>query len=126
MKLRTSKNIWGFTTISLACAVFGSIVQLNTNLESSRAEAGRSKALTAIAQHVMSDTCRQLSGADLIQKGELVEEVGGKTPTSCYQTETQYAHVVYLGGRLQVANVFSKKEVQSRISEVSNVKDSNR
>lgn len=122
MRLKTSKSIMGFAGISFACAILGGIVQVNQNLNSSRLESSRSKAMTTIAQHVLSDTCRRSEGGKF-QKGQEIQEQGGLTPTSCYENELgDRAYAAYAGQKLIVVEVFSRREIDARISQLKGEK----
>lgn len=122
MEFKTSRKVYGFTAIAVACAGLGGIAQVSQNLSSGQAEAGRNKHLTVVAQHRLSNTCRQLEGGQF-QVGELIEEEGGQTPTACYKNDVgEFAFAAYEGGKLKIFRVYSTKEVQARISELKGEK----
>ena len=125
MRFTTSKTIIGFAGISFACAILGGIAQVSQNISSSRLENSRSKAMTVVAQHVLSDTCRDVD-VQRFQKGDRIEESGGLSPTACYTAKSgERAHVAYEGGKLTVKEVFSTREVNSKISQIREKEKSN-
>ncbi len=122
MRFKTSKTVIVFASITGACALLGGVAQVSQNLNSSRLESQRSKSLTTIAQHTLSNTCRRSDGG-AFQKYQVIEEPGGLTPTSCYQNELgERAFVAYEGGKLVTKEVFSATEVNARISEIKGEK----
>lgn len=122
MEFKTSKKVYGFTAIAIACAGLGGMAQISQNLSSSQAEAGRSKQLTVVSQHKLSNTCRPLNGGQF-QIGEQIQEEGGQSPTACYKNEIgEFAFAAYQGGKLTIVRVYSDKEVQARLSEMKGEK----
>ena len=120
MRLQTSNTIVMFASITGACAVFGSIVQVSQNLDSNRLESTRSKSLTTIAQHKIADTCRRSDGGQFFKNQVIQQDSQVLTPTSCYENELgESAYVAYEGGRLVIKDVFSAKEVNSKISQIT-------
>lgn len=123
MELKTSKRIYGFTAITLACAGLGAVVQFSQGRDSDQAEAMRNKQLTVVSQERIANKCRALDGGQF-QIGEQIKEEVGQSPTSCYTNQTgEFAFAAYEGGKLKIIRVYSNKEVQSRLSELKGGKN---
>jgi translation initiation factor 2 beta subunit (eIF-2beta)/eIF-5 len=109
-----------FASITGACALFGGVVQVSDNLNSNRLESARSKSLTTIAQHTLSETCRRSDGGQFFKNQVIQDDSQVLTPTSCYKNELgEKAYVAYEGGRLVIKEVFSAKEVKSKMSQLT-------
>lgn len=118
MQLKTSKAIYSFTAITLACTLLGGIAQCSKSRASSQAETIRGDQMKVVAQEKLAQKCRLLDGGQF-QRGEIIEEEGGLTPTSCYKNKQgDFAYAAYEGGRLKIIGVYSTHEINSRISEI--------
>lgn len=118
MQLKTSSFNIVLTGITVACAAIAVISQTSVQLSSSRNQETRTKNLTTIAQHVISQSCWEVE-ADQFTIGEPVI-VKGLSPTSCFfnNKTNQYGYAAYLNGKLQITHVFSWKEVEAQKSTV--------
>jgi hypothetical protein len=109
------------TAIACACAAASMCFSLYHGVSDQQGWAKRSATLDAIAGEVSRETCLESADRKPFLIGEVITLDGvpyGTSPTSCViRSQTgQFAEVAYLNGALTVTNVFSAKEIQSRIS----------
>lgn len=120
MKIETSPGTLICTGLCVACAAITGVAQVSQDLQSGRAEEGRTKALTVITQHVISDSCMRVSGEGSFKIGDEIGLDGdGKSPTACFVNKKgQLGFAGYLNGKFQVIYVFTPKEVQAKKSQL--------
>ena len=118
------------TAVCIVCALVSGGSYLAKNLsDKQQGEEGQAKielrasALKIVAQHVLADTCwknENTSPDKPFKIGDRLTLKGttyGSSPTGCFYNPgtNQYAQGAYLGGNLQVSQVFSAKEINSQI-----------
>ena len=120
MKLETSPVVLICTGLCVTCAGITGVAQVSQNLQSARAEGGRTKALLTIAQHTLAGSCRKVSGGESFKIGdEIVLDGDGRSSTSCFvNSNGELGFASYLDGKLQILYVFTKKEVQAKRSQI--------
>ena len=118
MRFNTSKTIVIFASITGACALLGGVAQVSQNLGSSRLETVRQNRMRIVAGEVLSAKCRRSDGG-VFQRGQTIPEPKGMSPTSCASNELgERAFVAYKNGKLTVQEVYSAKEIKSKISQI--------
>lgn len=120
MKLQTSPVVLICTGLCVACAGITGVAQVSQNLQSTRAEGGRAKALLTVAQHTIAASCRKVSGGESFKIGdEIVLDGNGRSPTSCFVNNNgELGFASYLDGKLQIMYVFTRTEVQAKRSQI--------
>lgn len=121
MKFHINPIIWaaiGINALSLT-VVTTAVVSKRINSDSAVIE--RAKGLNLVAQHFKSDTCWISKNSKPFKLGDYVNTPGsatGKLPTSCIKSVKtgQILQVVYAEGRLIVAQIYSKTELNNQLS----------
>lgn len=108
----------GVNALSLI-VVTSAVVSKRINSDSAITE--RAKGLNLVAQHFKSDTCWISQNRNPFKLGDEVNTPGsatGKLPTSCIKSVKtgQILQVVYDQGRLIVAQIYSKTELNNQLS----------
>lgn len=121
MKFNINPIIWvaiGINTLSL---IVVTTAVVSKRIDSDSAITERAKGLNLIAKHFKSDTCWISKNSNPFKLGDEVNTRGsatGKLPTSCIKSikTGQILQVVYAEGRLIVAQIYSKTELNNQLS----------
>lgn len=121
MKFHISPIIWVAIGINALCLASVTTAVVSKRIGSDTAITERAKGLNLVAQHFKADTCWTSKNSKPFKLGDEVNTPGsatGKLPTSCIKSlkTGQILQVAYAEGRLIVAQIYSKTELNNQLS----------
>lgn len=121
MKFHISPIIWTAIGVNALSLVVVTSTVVSKRIGSDSAITERAKGLNLVAQHFKSDTCWVSKNSKPFKLGDEVNTPGsmtGKLPTSCIKSikTGQILQVAYAEGRLIVAQIYSKTELNNQLS----------
>lgn len=121
MKFHISPIIWVAIGINVLSLMVVTTAVVSKRIGSDTAITEREKGLNLVAQHFKADTCWTSKSSKPFKLGDEVNTPGsatGKLPTSCIKSEKtgQILQVAYAQGRLIVAQIYSKTELNNQLS----------
>ena len=121
MKFHINPIIWAAIGINALSLTVVTTTVVSKRLSSDTAITERAKGLNLVAQHFKADTCWISKNSKPFKLGDEVNTPGsatGKLPTSCIKSVKtgQVLQVVYAEGRLIVAQIYSKTELNNQLS----------
>ncbi len=121
MKFHINPIIWAAIGINALSLTVVTTAVISKRINSDSAITERAKGLNLVAQHFKSDTCWTSKNSKPFKLGDYVNTPGsltGKLPTSCIKSEKtgQILQVAYAEGRLIVAQIYSKTELNNQLS----------
>ncbi len=121
MKFHISPIIWTAIGVNALSLTIVTTAVISKRLSSDSAITERAKGLNLVAQHFKSDTCWTSKNSKPFKLGDEVNTPGsmtGRLPTSCIKSikTGQILQVAYAEGRLIVAQIYSKTELNNQLS----------
>ena len=121
MKFHINPIIWAAIGINALSLTVVTTAVVSKRIGSDSAITERAKGLNLVAQHFKADTCWTSKNSKPFKLGDYVNTQGsatGKLPTSCIKSVKtgQVLQVAYSEGRLIVAQIYSKTELNNQLS----------